>query len=343
MHFKKMQPTQSSNSVPGPFKNQSGLILVTGAAGFVGTALLQLAHERQQPVRGATRISQPMPAGIESVAIGHLDLQTDWSAALAGCETVIHLAARVHVMRESSAWPLQAFCRTNALATAHLARSAAAAGVRRLVYASSVKVHGEATHGSQHFSEIDDPAPQDFYAVSKWQAEQALHQVARETGLEVVIARPPLLYGPNVRGNFLQMLKAVDKEIPLPFLGLNNQRHLLHVRNFADALLLCAAHPDAAGNTYLLADESAVSTTSLLCQLAVALDVKTRLLAFPEPLLHLAGRCMGRAGAMQRLLGSLQIDSAKIRQTLRWTPPLTLAQGFADTALWYRTSQSVSR
>lgn len=338
-----MQHIQSSDKVYGSFKNQSGLILVTGAAGFVGTALLQLAHERQQPVRGATRIFQPMPAGIESVAIGHLDLQTDWSAALAGCETVIHLAARVHVMRESSAWPLQAFCRTNALATAHLARSAAAAGVRRLVYASSVKVHGEATQGSQHFSEIDDPAPQDFYAVSKWQAEQALHQVARETGLEVVIARPPLLYGPNVRGNFLQMLKAVNKAIPLPFLGVNNQRHLLHVRNFADALLLCASHSAAAGGTYLLADETAISTSELLRQLAADLQVKTRLFYLPKPLLHLTGHCIGRGEAMQRLLGSLQINATKARHSLGWTPPLTLRQGLADTACWYRSTQSVLR
>lgn len=338
-----MQHTQSSDKFQGSFKNQSGLMLVTGAAGFVGTALLQLAHERQQPVRAATRISQPMPTGIESVATGPLDLQTDWSAALAGCETVIHLAARVHVMRESSAWPLQAFCRTNALATAHLARSAAAAGVRRLVYASSVKVHGEATLDSQQFSETDAPAPQDFYAVSKWQAEQALRQVARETGLEVVIVRPPLLYGSNVRGNFLQMLKAVDTAIPLPFLGVNNQRHLLHVRNFADALLLCSSHAAAAGETYLLADETAVSTSELLRQLAADLQVKTRLFYLPQPLLHLGGHCIGRAGAMQRLLGSLQINATKARHLLGWTPPLTLRQGLADTVCWYRSTQSVLR
>ncbi len=315
-------------------------ILLTGANGFVGrrltSELLKLGHQ----IRAALRSSaNSETSSCEIVNITNIDFETDWTAALKGVAVVIHLAARVHVMRDHALDPLSEFRRTNAAGTEHLARCAAAAGVKRLVYVSSIKVNGEETENGHRYSEQDIPAPQDPYGISKWEAEQAVQRVAQETGLEVVIVRPPLIYGAEVKGNFIQMMKVVARGIPLPLAALHNQRDLLYVGNLADALIACATHPAAVGQTYVLCDGEPVSTSELLQRLARALGVSPRLFPFPTSVLELAGKLSGKSDQVDRLLGSLQIDSAKIRRELNWTPPFTMQQGLQATTEWYRNSR----
>ena len=334
-------------------------ILVTGANGFVGHALCDSLLQHGYHVRGAVRSNDViLNSRILRIPVGEINTLTDWSAALAGVDVVIHLAARVHVMNETSSDPLTEFRLTNVDGTEHLARSAAASGVKRLVFVSSIKVNGESTFPTssntkqippspplekwgilrQVFSETDEADPQDPYGVSKWEAEQALHRVAAETGLEVVIVRPPLVYGAGVKGNFAQMLKVLAKGIPLPLASVSNLRSLVYLGNFVDALLICATHPAAAGQTYLVSDGEDVSTPALLRQLGAAMGHPARLLPCPPVLLKLAGRVLGRSDQVERLLGSLQVDSSKIRRELGWRPPYTLQQGLQATGGWYRDS-----
>ncbi|MFA6203451.1 MAG: SDR family oxidoreductase [Gallionella sp.] len=308
-------------------------MLVTGASGFVGSMLCAELARRVLDVRAALRDSANLDiAGCETVQISSIDFKTDWGDALTGVSVVIHLAARVHVMHDISASPLAEFRRVNVAGTENLARQAARAGVKRLVYASSIKVNGEATDGVRKFSELDVPDPQDPYGVSKYEAEQALHRVAAETGLEVVIVRPPLVYGAGVKGNFAQMLKVLARGIPLPLASVNNRRSLIYVGNLVDTLILCATHPAAAGQTYLVSDGEDISTPDLLRQLGDAMGHPARLLPCPQALLKLAGRLTGKVDQVERLLGSLRIDSGKIRRELGWTPPYTLQQGLQLTA-----------
>jgi len=334
-----------------------GSALVTGATGFVGTALCRRLAEEGVNVVAAIRQAaensaadfncspdsgSPVPeqgkqAGYSGtlpsfrpVVVGNIDAHTDWSPALAGVEVVFHLAARAHVLRETAADPLAEFRRTNVAGTERLARSAAAAGVRRLVYVSSVGVNGLYTREGRKFSEADVPQPHNDYALSKWEAEQALHRIGAETGLQVVIVRPPLVYGPAAPGNFAQLLAVVANGIPLPFASVRNQRSLVYVGNLVDALITCASHPAAAGKTYLVSDGEDVSTAELMRRLAGALGVPARLFPCPPALLLLAGRLTGRHEQVERLLGSLQVDSDKIRRELGWMPPCTLQQGLAE-------------
>jgi nucleoside-diphosphate-sugar epimerase len=255
-------------------------------------------------------------------------------------------------MHEAAENPLEEFRKVNVAGTEHLARSAAACGVKRLVFVSSIKVNGEGTFpvsskskkippspplqkwgiNKTAFSEVDEACPQDPYGVSKWEAEQALHRVAAETGLEVVIVRPPLVYGAGVKGNFAQMLKVLSKGIPLPLASVGNLRSLVYIGNFVDALLICATHSAAAGQTYLVSDGEDVSTPDLLRQLGAAMGHPARLLPLPPALLRLAGRLIGKSDQIDRLLGSLQVDSSKIRHELGWKPPYTLQEGLRLTA-----------
>ncbi len=317
-------------------------VLVTGANGFVGAALCAELHERSCPVRAAVRSAASRVAGAEVAVVGAIDGRTEWNEALRGVDAVVHLAARVHVMHEAAADPLQEFRHVNVAGTERLARAAAACGVKRFVYVSSVKVNGEETSpaGSENkgaqFTELDPAAPQDSYGLSKWEAEQALHRVAEETGLEIVIVRPPLVYGPGVKGNFMQMLGALARRLPLPLASVHNRRDLVYVGNLVDALITCATHPAAAGKTYLVGDGEAVSTPELLRSLGAMLGKPARLLPCPPALLLLAGRLAGKRAQLERLLGSLQLDSSRIRHELDWTPPYTLQQGLQATAEWYR-------
>lgn len=313
--------------------------LVTGANGFVGRALCDTLIQQCYEVRGAVRRSDvTQNSKISCVTVGEINGQTDWSSALAGVNVAIHLAARVHVMKETSVSPLDAFRHTNVHGTVHLARSAADHGVKRLVFVSSIKVNGEETIGGHRYTELDTPSPKDPYGVSKCEAEQALHRIAQETGMEVVIVRPPLVYGAGVKGNFAQMLKVLAQGIPLPLASVSNLRSLVYLGNFVDALLICATHPAAAGQIYLVSDGEDVSTSDMLRQLGAAMGHPARLLPCPEALLKLAGSLLGRSDQVERLLGSLQVDSSKIRRELAWQPPYSLQQGLQATAEWYRDS-----
>lgn len=311
-------------------------VLITGANGFVGKPLCAELIGRGHSVRAAVRVANIAVEGAEIAAVGAIDEAADWTNALRGVEVVIHLAARVHVMKDAAADPLAEFLKVNLHGTANLAQQAARAGVRRLVYVSSVKVNGEGTCGQQRFTEQDDPAPQDSYGVSKYQAEQALQRIARDTGLEVVIMRPPLVYGPGVKGNFISLLKAIDKGIPLPLAGAHNARNLVYVGNLADALIACATHPAAAGQTYLVHDGEDVSTAQLVDKIAAALGRNSRSFYFPPGLLRAAATVLGRSAQIGRLFGSLRVSDAKLRNELGWVTPYTLEQGLRATADWYR-------
>jgi nucleoside-diphosphate-sugar epimerase len=306
-------------------------LMVTGANGFVGRALCAEALARGIEVLGAIRHQGQLPVGVESIAVGDIDVNTDWQNVLVGCDVVIHLAARVHVMQEYSEDPLAEFRRVNVAGTERLARSAVVAGVKRLVYVSSIGVNGLHTSMDVSFSEQDVPSPHNAYAVTKWEAEQALHQVARETGLEVVIVRPPLVYGAKAPGNFAQMISVLKLGVPLPFALVRNKRSLIYVGNLVDALILCATRPSAAGQTYLVSDGEDISTPDLLRKLGLAMGKKPRLFSCPIALLKLAGRLVGKSDQVARLLGSLQVDSNKIRRDLGWAPPFSVNDGLTAT------------
>ncbi len=317
-------------------------VLVTGATGFVGRALcgelLRHGHAVCAALRRVEDSTRMALDEVETVAVGEVNAATDWRKALAGCEAAVHLAARVHVMREEATDPLAEFRVVNAFGVENLARQAAATGVRRFVFVSSIKVNGERTPSNAAFTEADPHCPQDPYGVSKSEAELALHRVARETGMEIVIVRPPLIYGPGVKGNFLTMLKALRRGIPMPFGAVSNRRSLVYLENLADALVLCTTHPAAAGETYLVSDGEDISTPELLRKLCEPLDVPVWLLPVPASILRVGGTILGKSEAFERLLGSLIVDSSKIRRELGWTPPFTLTDGLRNTVEWFKSN-----
>ncbi len=314
----------------------SRIVAVTGANGFVGRALCSEAMARGITVRGITRSPCILPDGVENVAVGNVDGNTDWELALAGCDVVIHLAARVHIMHDKSRDPLAEFRRVNTLGSIRLADCAAQAGVRRLVNVSSIGVNGPSTVGDLEFTDQDTPDPHNPYSVSKWEAEQALRLIQASGTIEVVTVRPPLIYGPGVGGNFLRLLGAVYKGIPLPLGLTRNFRDLLFVGNLVDFLILCCDHSAANGNTYLVSDGTPLSTHALLRGLARALGVPSRLFPVPPFLLQMFGNMTGYNAEFERLLSSLRVDSSKVCRELDWYPPYTLRQGLQATADWYR-------
>ncbi|MDZ4293672.1 MAG: SDR family oxidoreductase [Hydrogenophaga sp.] len=302
---------------------------MTGASGFVGRALCQALADQGVPFRALVRAPDAtLPL---ARVIGDIGSDTDWAAALQGVSCIVHCAARVHVMQDTEADPLAAFRRVNVEGTRHLARSAAQAGVRRLVFLSSLKVLGEQTAPGLRFNSLTPPAPEDAYGRSKWEAEQALWAVSQLTGLEVVVVRPPLVHGPGVKANFLRLMQAVARGLPLPFGQVHNQRSLLALGNLTDLLQLCTRHPDAPGQSFLASDDQDVSTPDLVRELAAAMGRQPRLLPVPVSWLRWAGRLTGRSHQIERLIGSLQVDIGHTREVLNWSPRLTLQQGLRLT------------
>jgi nucleoside-diphosphate-sugar epimerase len=307
-------------------------ILVTGASGLVGKSLCTALLSQGQAVRAVARVASAQVGDFEQVVVGSIDGATDWSAALREVGIVIHLAARVHVMNDVAADPLAAFRKVNVAGTLSLAQQAAKAGVRRFIFISSVKVNGEQTELGEPFTEDNSANPQDAYAISKYEAEQGLMRIAEEMGMEVVIIRPPLVYGAGVKANFASMMKVVKRGIPLPFGAIHNKRSFVYVGNLVSFILRCIDHPAAANQTFLVSDGHDVSTTELLRECADALGVKERLLPIPQRLIEICAAIIGKRDVAQRLCGNLQVDNSKARDLLDWTPPISLADGLKATA-----------
>ncbi|MDO8275972.1 MAG: NAD-dependent epimerase/dehydratase family protein [Serpentinimonas sp.] len=311
-------------------------VLVTGANGFVGRALC--AHLEQSGctvVRAVRSTDSPF-----EFPVGAVHGATPWGPALgSGVEAVVHLAAQA-ALADQSPIAMAMLRELNVEGTANLARQCAAHGVRRLVFVSTAKVLGEGR--VQPYTADDPPQPAEPYARSKWEAEQALQRIAAETGLEVVILRPPLVYGPGVKANFLSLMAAVDRRWPLPLGAIRNRRSLLYLGNLVDAITCCLAHPAAAGHTYLLSDSECVSTPELVRRLAAALGRSPVLLPLPAAWMRGAGKLLGKQAAVERLLGSLVVDSGPIRQQLAWLPPYSLDAGLAATAAWYRGQHTLA-
>lgn len=316
-------------------------ILVTGANGFVGRAVCADLPSRGYSLRGVVRHGHEIKVnnGCECFAVDEMDADTDWTEILQNVDSVIHLAARVHLMRDTAADPLTEYRLANVLLTLNLARQAAKAGVRRFVFVSSIKVNGETTPVGQPFTPEDTPQPIDPYGISKLEAEQGLMDLAAETGMEVVIIRPVLVYGPGVKANFYSMMYWVSKGMPMPLGALRSRRSFLALDNLVDLIAVCLEHPAAANEIFLASDGFDVSISWLLRQTGAALNKSARLVPIPLTILRLGARILGREAILQRLCDSLQVDISKTRRLLDWTPPVRMAQGLRDAARYFCSRQ----
>ena len=316
------------------------VFLVTGASGFIGHHLVLALRQRGFSVKQTARRRPRDPEPSDGIhMVGDIGPATDWDSALDRVDVVVHLAARVHLRKDGASDPENEYRITNVLGTERLARRAAASGVRRLVYLSSIGVNGRQS-GAGVFTEQDPPSPYDAYTLSKWEAEKALRAVASETGLETVILRPPLVYGPGNPGNFLRLLELAASGRPLPLRALDNRRSLLFVGNLVDAIICCASHPGAAGQTYLVRDGDDVSTSELIRRLAELMGRPARLFSFPPSLLRGMAKMIGKSADIDRLMNSLVLDDSKIRTTLGWRPPFSLADGLRETVAWFVAGRS---
>jgi nucleoside-diphosphate-sugar epimerase len=305
-------------------------VLVTGANGFVGSVLCDVLRKHGYDVRAASRRD-----------VGEMSAATDWSSVLRDIDHVIHLAARVHVLHDAAGnSPL--YAETNAEGTRRLAECAARAGVRRLLFVSSIKVNGEETSG-QPYVASDEPHPVDAYGASKWLGEQYLTRIAAETSLQVVIVRPPLVYGPGVRANFLRLMGWVDKGWPLPLGAIHNRRSLVNVWNLCDLLLNLLTHPAAGGRTWLVSDGEDLSTADLIRRIAAAMQRRPILVPIPETALNFLASLTGRRAEFARLCGSLVVDSSQTRRELAWTPPVGIDAALSRTVAWYRARYHPSK
>jgi len=328
------------------------VVAVTGASGFVGKALcadlLARGHTVRAAVRSASSISDA--AGFEVFAIGEVGAATDWSELLDSrfrgnddefvdeakpVDCVIHCTARAHVMRETEADALEAYRNVNVAGTRRLAEQAATLGVRRFIFLSSIGVNGIFTHGARRFKHDDVPAPLENYTISKWEAEKVLWEVSAKTGLEVVVVRPPLVYGPGVKGNMLRLLSMVASGMPLPLGAVHNQRSLVGLDNLVDLLIHCVDHPAAARQVLLVSDGEDLSTPELIRVLAQAMGKPSRLVPVPLLLLRAAGSLVGKDAEVDRLVGSLQVDSNYTFELLDWIPPVSVNEGLQKTAEWF--------
>lgn len=311
-------------------------LLVTGASGFVGRPACLTFRQLGFSVRAFTRTPCEWPLGIQALTASSLSELMHSTSALKGVECVLHLAGRAHVMQETEADSLSAFRSVNVSETLKLAREASVAGVRRFVFVSSIKVNGELTPPMRPFTEKDMVNPVDPYGISKHEAELGLLDMAAETGMEVVIVRPPLIYGPSVKGNFRSMMKLVSRRTPLPLaLITDNRRSLLALDNLIDFLALCVSHPGAAGRVFLVSDQDDVSTAELLRRLAEAMGLTARLFPVPQLLLRGAANLAGKRSAYHRLCGSLVVDSSAASRLLGWAPPIALDEGLRRAAMGF--------
>jgi nucleoside-diphosphate-sugar epimerase len=316
-------------------------ILLTGASGLVGRAVqARLLANSLFTLRSAYRqLPAEVPLGVDACPVEGLGPDTDWQAALDAVMVVIHCAARVHVMHEGEPDPLAAFRHTNVQGTLRLARQAAEAGVKRFIFISSIKVNGEGTLSGKPFTADDIAAPEDPYGISKMEAEQGLRALAAETGMEVVIIRPVLVYGPGVKANFHSMMSWLSKGVPLPLGAIGNKRSLVALENLVDLIVTCVKHPAAANQTFLVSDDEDISTSALLRRMGRALGRPARLLPVPVWMLESAALLVGKKAVSQRLCGSLQVDIEKTKSLLNWLPPVSVESALAKTAQHFLESQ----
>ncbi len=313
-------------------------ILITGANGFVGLPLSEYLTAVGHQVVGAVRSHDSLSivnSHIQLKAIGDIDEITNWQGCLGGVECVIHLANRAHVMDEQSSDPLALYRKVNTAGTLNLARQAAAAGIKRFIFISSIKVNGESTIPGQALTWNDQHIPVDPYGLSKYEAELGLKLIAEQTGLELVVIRPPLIYGPGVKANFLKMMQWVEKGIPLPLGAIKNQRSMLGIDNFINFIELCLIHPDAVGQIFLVSDDHDVSTTELLKEIATAMHRPSRLLSIPQYYIEKLLILLGQRHISERLCGSLQLDITLAKKLLSWKPPHTFKDQLNKTDLDY--------
>ncbi|BAI72858.1 UDP-glucose 4-epimerase [Azospirillum sp. B510] len=316
-------------------------VLLTGATGFVGRHTVPLLAAGGHQVRAALRQplggagSGPWDGPWDTAIVGDIGPGTDWTAALAGIDAVIHMAARVHVMRDTAADPLAEFCRVNSAGTVRLAEQAAAAGVKRFVFLSSIKAMVDESRPTP-LDAAETPGPHSPYGISKLEAERALAAISARSGMEVAVIRPPLVYGPGAAGNMRALVRLVATGLPLPLGGIHNRRSLIYVGNLADAVVTVLEHPAAAGQTFLVQDGEPLSTADLVRAIAIALDRPARLIPVPRGLMALAARLTGTRAVFDRLAGTLMVDDRPIRDRLGWRPPHDLASGLRVTAEWFK-------
>lgn len=312
-------------------------VLITGVTGFIGQRLAVILFESGFEVSGTTRKST---ANSNYIIVENIDSSAHWNHCLKGIDCVVHLAARVHEMNDTSSDPLKEFRTVNSEGTIHLANACVEAGVKRLIYLSSIKVNGECTI-DHPISELDKTDPKDFYALSKFEAEVALLGISKKSDLEVVILRPPLVYGAGVKANFHNMMKWLNKEIPLPFGAIYNKRSLIYLDNLIDLIVTCIKHPNAVNEIFLVSDGEDLSTPELLNRVSLALGKKSWLLPVNQKILEYFLMLIGKEKLAQRLCGSFQIDISKAKNLLNWTPPITVDEGLRKVAEHYLESQKL--
>ena len=314
-------------------KGRKSHIFITGATGFVGSSLIKELLTQNYHTSVAVRDNTSVvPFGVTKFNVGNLTADIDWLSMLNGIDVIIHAAARVHIMDELVDDPLAEFRKVNVYATLNLAKQAAKAGAKRFIFISSVKVNGEMTSRNHSFKPDDNYIPIDPYGLSKYEAEQGLLALAKETGMEMVIIRPPLVYGPDVRANFVSMMKWISKKIPLPFGAIHNQRSLIALDNLVSFIIQCIEHPKAANEIFLISDGEDVSTTALLQKVSKALGGKSWLIPVPVRWMSFSAKLIGKEDVANRLFGSLQVDSSKARYLLGWKPVITMDEQLKKTA-----------
>ena len=318
-------------------------ILITGATGFIGKNLIEnlLKSANHTPFAAIRRDSASFPSGVKTIRVGDLLPETNWQEALTDIDVVIHLAARVHIMNDTANDPRVEFQRVNTEGTLNLAEQAAKAGVKRFIFLSTIKVNGEYTKPEQPFKADDKHIPSDPYALSKYEAEQGLIAIAKKTSMEIVSIRPPLVYGPGVKANFLSMMDWLYKGIPLPLGSIHNYRSLVSLDNLIDLITLCITHPDAANQVFLASDDEDLSTTELLKKMGQALNKPAKLLPVPHNIFCSGLKIIGKGSIAQRLCSSLQVDISQTKRLLDWSPKIDVNEALNKTAQAYLSEKNI--
>ncbi len=321
-------------------------ILVTGANGFVGSRLLASKDALAQRIQFRTVTRSPLErsfSNIEQLLVSDIAEKTDWTNALLGVDTVVHLAARVHVMDDNASNPLEEYRKVNVINTLNLAKQAATTGVRRFIFLSSIKVNGDKTIIGKPFTEESIADPADFYGISKLEAEEGIREICKSSGMQYVFIRPPLIYGPGVKANYQKLMNLVQRRLPLPFGSIVNKRSMLALDNLVDFILLVARHPKASNQLFLLADEKSLSTSQLIDHMSKCMGYTSSLsISVPTQVLRLVGLCLGQSAVIERLTESLEVSASKAYQLLSWNPPLHVEQAIQITVDDFLSSRKVS-